>query len=237
MPVSVVYFANLFVNPSKGLLLVLAQLKDLVDTGLVGHATKTHIVISVPRRRCTPHLRSMILNVFGAHAHKVELHPNHDNRHEYPGISFAHTLACQSPLATHHILYFHSKGISRFCGQREPVELTLHAKVIARWRDALRILNEDSRVDKVGSSFSHAGWVWWNYWWARASHLARVEPPVLTARRHYYEDWLCRETNVPTHTERALTTDNYTFSPERCHGLDSTHPCDAATAVSVLLAC
>lgn len=240
MPVQVVYFANLFVNPSRGHKLVLAQLHDLVATGLVEHALLTHVVISIPPRRNTHYILAKIANVFGVfYPTKVRAHFNHDDCHEFPGVSLAHSLARQSPLPDHYVLYFHAKGITRFRGRREPVELALHAKVIAPWREVLRILDTNPDVDKVGSSFSSAGWVWWNYWWSRASHLARVETPVLTPRRHYYEDWLARESQdqegVAT-TERALTPENYVFSPDRCHGLNHAAPCDPATAVAVLMA-
>ena len=40
---------------------------------------------------------------------------------------------------------------------------------------------------------SQMGWVWINFWWARASYIVRlVEPERSLHRRHYYEDYLGR---------------------------------------------
>ena len=33
--------------------------------------------------------------------------------------------------------------------------------------------------------------------WARASYLRRLVRPVVTSRRHYYEDWVCRVNEHP----------------------------------------
>jgi uncharacterized alpha/beta hydrolase family protein len=45
-------------------------------------------------------------------------------------------------------------------------------------------------IDKIGMSAGGCGWIWYNFWYARGSYLCQVEKPVLTARRHYYENWL-----------------------------------------------
>jgi hypothetical protein len=90
-------------------------------------------------------------------------------------------------------LYFHSKGITRFRGrERDMVEKNLHKTVIAQWRHVLEIFESHPHIDKVGSTASDAGFIWWNYWWSRASYVIRVEIPVKTERRHYYENWLSR---------------------------------------------
>jgi hypothetical protein len=44
----------------------------------------------------------------------------------------------------------------------------------------------------VGISCGGNGWIWYNFWWARSSHIACLEQPIITERRHYYEDWLGR---------------------------------------------
>ena len=48
-----------------------------------------------------------------------------------------------------------------------------------------------------------AGWIWFNFWWARASYLKKLVEPVRSTRRHYYEDWLGRLTPDPSTDEAA----------------------------------
>ena len=82
--------------------------------------------------------------------------------------------------------------MTRYRGRREHTEVALHRTVIAPWKRVTDIFATHPEIDKVGSTASPAGWIWWNYWWARASYLVQVEKPIKTERRHYYEDWLCR---------------------------------------------
>jgi len=186
--INIVYFANLFVNPTHGILLIKEQMKDLVATGLLDIAT-LHIVLSVPIK-FNPTIKQQVYECF-LPSHKILFHVNNEDCHEYPGIQLVHALACANGSPNHYLLYFHSKGITRFRGrEREMVEKNLHRTVIAQWRHVLEIFEIHPQIDKVGSTASTEGWIWWNYWWARASYVVRVEIPVKTERRHYYKDWL-----------------------------------------------
>lgn len=214
----IVYFANLFVNPSYGPRLIREQLSDLVATGMTRFA-RIHIVLSVPPDFDYVSLQENLTFLFQRQYRSLEFHIGHENCHEYPGIQQVHSLARDDCSRTHYLLYFHSKGITRFHGRRERVELALHKTVIVPWKHVLEIFNTHPTIDKIGSSTSTGGWIWWNYWWARASYLSQVERPVKTERRHYYEDWLCRVFLKPeehvreTHADRE---ENH-FEPELYH--------------------
>ena len=130
----------------------------------------------------------------------------------------------------HYILYFHSKSMTRFRGIREPVEKALHRTIIARWKEVLDIFQRHPNIDKIGSTASNYGFIWWNYWWARASYLAQVETPIKTTRRHYYEDWLCRIVKNAQETtgqeqENKLSSDLYKFNVSNCWGLSLKDGC------------
>lgn len=45
---------------------------------------------------------------------------------------------------------------------------------------------------KAGYAMSHGGFVWYNFFWVRDSYVRRLLEPIITPRRHYYEDWLGR---------------------------------------------
>ena len=187
----IVYFANLFVNPSYGPRLVREQLTDLMATGMTRFC-RVHIVLSVPPDFDHVSFQDSLTLLFQRQSQTLGFYIGHENCHEYPGIQRVHSIAREDRSPTHYILYFHSKGITRFHGRRERTELALHKTVIAPWKHVLGIFSTHPTIDKIGSSASTGGWIWWNYWWARASYLAQVEKPVKTERRHYYEDWLCR---------------------------------------------
>jgi len=223
--ISIVYFANLFVNPSYGPRLIREQLMDLITTG-VARMSRVHIVLSVPEDFDHSSFQNMLTLLFQKEYRTLIFHINNDNCHEYPGIQRVHSLALEEPSSCHYILYFHSKGITRFHGRRERTERALHSTVIAPWKDILQIFETHPQIDKVGSSASTGGWIWWNYWWARASYLVQVEKPVKTERRHYYEDWLCRVFVHPedhqtssSQQENCFQTDLYRHDTTNCWSL------------------
>ena len=189
--IDIVYFANLFVNPQHGTRLIREQMTDLIATGLT-RISHIHIVLSVPPDFDFPSFQTILGSLFHGQQKSFHVYIEHENCHEYPGIQLVQSLAFSNGSPHHYLLYFHSKGISRFRGRRETHELALHKTVIAPWRHVLEIFDSHPHIDKIGSTSSDKGWIWWNYWWARSSYLIQVEIPIKTERRHYYEDWLGR---------------------------------------------
>lgn len=235
--VDVVYFANLFVNRSHGHLLILQQMFDLIETGLLEVAT-LHIVVSCPRNY---DYQPIIQQIREKTTSPIQFHFNHDNCHEFPGIMKVYQLALQTHYRSHYILYFHAKGISRFQGEREPIEKALHSIVISPWKRIFKIFKYYPTIDKVGSTYSQQGWMWWNYWWVRATYVARLESPIKTTRRYYYEDWLCRVLIRPytplSERRKEERIDNayvYDLSSDNCWGLSSPHQCEPPEAVEAL---
>ncbi len=60
--------------------------------------------------------------------------------------------------------------------------------------------------------------MWYNFWYARGSYLRTVEQPIVTTRRHYYEDWLARsglppQEGAPSVPERDLSQYPHTLFP------------------------
>lgn len=194
IPISIVYFANLFVNPN-GLELVRLQMADMLKCGLLNlQGACMHIVLSVPPSQDKHASLVRTIKSWFQPGHKVMIDLCEENCHEYPGISKIYQLATASPEQDHYLLYYHSKGISRFDGvHREANEVKLQRVVVDDWKWIVYILHNLRFVEKVGSSMSSCGWIWWNYWWMRASYVSRVEKPLKTERRHYYEDWACRQ--------------------------------------------
>jgi hypothetical protein len=146
-----------------------------------------------------------------------------------------HALARHSPNRDHYILYFHSKSMTRFLGRdREATEIRLHNTVVAQWKRVLSLFQSQPHIDKIGSSKSWAGWIWFNYWWVRASYADQVEPPLITPNRYYYETWVSLVPIVPQQTpspsELPVTNEHYHLSSVNCHGLSIDKVCDPPEA-------
>ena len=73
---------------------------------------------------------------------------------------------------------------------RPVIESWLFNGTIVPWRQVIKAFQGNETVDRIGMFSSPAGWMWFNFWWARASYLQTVVEPVRTTRRHYYESWL-----------------------------------------------
>jgi hypothetical protein len=111
------------------------------------------------------------------------------NRWEYPGMNLTWHYSLQEPSREHYIFYFHAKGIKR----RRP-EPQLFDAVGSNWRGIVRTLAAHPGVNKVGYLASDAGFMWFNFWWARGSYIARhctkPKQPGRTVDRHYFMGWI-----------------------------------------------
>lgn len=189
----IVYFINCYVNANY-LYMVSSQLKELRETGLLTETQcELHVVSSgAPADRKT--LGAELKKQFGDSP--VVFHEHTEaNQFEYPGIRKVWQLSQRGKDAF--VLYFHARGLSRmklgrFRRKRQPQEKRLFRSVIGAWRQNLTWLHHITSADKLGLTCGGNGWVWFNFWWARASYLKQLEEPVVTDRRHYYEDWLGR---------------------------------------------
>jgi hypothetical protein len=120
---------------------------------------------------------------------------------EYPGIRRVWDVAWEEPFAdpqtndNHVILYFHAKGMFNAPKPRQArshQNSALTKVVVEPWQDIVSLFARNPSLNKAGFAAAPAGWVWYNFWWARASYIRRLVRPILTKRRHYYEDWLGR---------------------------------------------
>ena len=222
--VDIVYFANLYTN-SKGVSLVELQISDLLATGILQKVLHCalHLILSIPPNDVTTtlcHINSIIPEDLKP---KIHIIWTPDDCHEYPGISKSFELATTND--NHYILYFHSKGITRFDGvSRDGNELRLHQVVIADWEWVLFIFRNFTNIDKIGITASEFGWMWYNFWWARATYLSNNEMPLKTERRHYYEDWLARQltpqgSSEKTEPERRIPSISYNCTFTNCWNL------------------
>lgn len=189
----IVYFINCYINKNY-IYLFSRQMAELAETKLLSETNSVLYVVSSGTENDKNVLQKEIQRIFGL-ASDIRQEHTEQNLFEYPGIRKVWELGRQDSDAF--ILYFHARGISRiklgrFRRNRQPLEKRLFRRVIGEWRMNLLWLSAIVSADKVGISHGGNGWVWFNFWWVRASYVAHLEEPVKTERRHYYEDWLGR---------------------------------------------
>ena len=233
--INIVYFINTLVNNTTYLFLMKAQLTHLLSTGLMEHA---HLYIECCGT--DPQFIFHVENIMSSqrmHNITVNMHP--ENNHEYFGIHRVWQLHQDYTGDPHHhiTLYFHSKGISHYTFTKENAYpeyvKKIFDKVIVPWEKVLSIFEKEHHIDKIGYAYHPCGFIWYNFWWVRGSYCRKLERPIRTDRRHYYEDYIGRQPrdqNNPIfqQTERLETPNThewYHISCENCYGLVIPHPC------------
>ena len=78
----------------------------------------------------------------------------------------------------------------------------LFDSTIVHWQHVLHVFSENATVDRSGSFPAPGGWIWMNFFWARASYIKKLVEPIRTDRRHYYEDWLGRIYDAATDSNK-----------------------------------
>jgi hypothetical protein len=91
----------------------------------------------------------------------------------------------------------------------------------------LSIFKEKPSIDKMGYNYSPTGVMWSNFFWNRASFTRRLEEPVITPDRYYYEDHNSRIPRVyttGTNKHYPLSDTIYDFRCDNCIGIYDPHP-------------
>lgn len=197
--VNIVYYG--YINPSvKWWNIIGGQLSELKSIGIL-EVADLYIHLTGPDQEielATRNIKNLIPNSI--------ISTSNENQYEYRGIHLTWELATKYPDSI--FLYFHSKGMSHGENERLLHERKLFKGTIGQWQKVISVFKENNHINKVGFSPSEAGWVWFNFWWARGKYLSECEEPILTERRHYYEDWLHRKINTSTKS-----------SPHECYSL------------------
>lgn len=220
-PVRIVYFLNGYIN--KGFhRLMTAQLKDLKRSRILDYNSASfYFVFSGTDAQAEQALR-----ITKRLVPESILHFTHtkENAFEYPGIKKVWDLAQENREG--YILYFHAKGLSHlslfpFSRKRTRSEQIIFREVVFNWKKNILWLDHLTSATKAGLHCGGRGWAWYNFWIARSSYLYHLDEPVLTQRRHYYEDWLCRynEGNAGTPDDRPF--ESYPDTLSQCLSIDT----------------
>ena len=207
-PIHIVFFTYIDTKgkawaESRGVKLLTEQMKDLVDTGLSAVAKSVNIVISSNKanifNNSTESRLDEVIETVESIIPSATIHRSSGNRYEYPGIRLVWDIARKVPKEEEDktlILYFHSKGMQSGGDDPQHVRtgdnVKLTETVIKPWKDLVKRFLTDPAVTKAGYAAGEGGWIWYNFFWVRASYVKKCTRPILTERRHYYEDWISR---------------------------------------------
>lgn len=192
--IKIVYFLNAEISPCY-LKLFKDQLKDLIKSKIsINCNLKLYIVISCDDNIKKFKIKKLIYQLNLNQYFQYEISFKKDHYNEYEGILKVWKLSNISE--SDFIVYFHGKGISYlksiFFYIRQPLEKFIFKLLFFNFKRNVEILSRVKSIDKVGILSGGNGWLWYNFWIAKSSHIARLEKPIRTSRSWYYEDWLGR---------------------------------------------
>lgn len=141
---------------------------------------------------------------------KIKIKFNRKNLHEYPGIKKVWELGQTHNKYNDIILYYHSKDITHNDHYKE-IKCNKIIKNIDLIKD---IFSSFPQVDKIGESCSNSGFIWYNYWFVRGSYINKLERPIITTNRYYYESWLSKI--LKANNKRSLC---YSFNRNKLFGI------------------
>jgi len=211
----IVYFVNCIINPNyfDWVKNQLSIVKDYENSFF-------YIVAIIEKEKEEEFKNRVILELDGFNNCCFNFYP--ENEHEYRGILHVWRLAQVHSDKNDVFLYFHSKGITH--NDSYSKNINDNYNIILQDQNKIKeIFDLFPQIDKIGYLSGGIGWIWFNFWFARGSYLSKVERPIKTERRHYYEDWLGRQLkkggDLFPEIEKSL--DNYVHNLYNCYAFET----------------
>ena len=171
-------------------LLVDEQIKRLYRSGLLDHVDSVQCTISGKyATRMFP-----FVSLYKDWLEVIDLQNSDDNFEGFT-LQYLHESCCTADDddPDSHVLYFHTKGMSQFCGlSRYPQKWDTQSRlpavnswrkmmetaVIDRWQENIQQLDNGFQVSGV----NYTTWFWphmsGNFWWARADYIKSLPHPL-----------------------------------------------------------
>lgn len=130
-----------------------------------------------------------IINNFIKKYKNIQINYYHINEHEYRGIKKVYDLGQIHNKDEDIILYFHSKGITKFNNFSETQNFDYN-KFLLEINRVKEIFDIFPNINKIGLMSAQPGWIWYNFWFVRGKYIFHVEKPLIINDRYYYESWL-----------------------------------------------
>lgn len=157
---------------------------------LVKYMNATIYVISTVEKSKETEFITKILNI----CPNIIIECYYENEFEYRGIKKIWELGQIHNNKNDILLYFHSKGVTHHTSYES--NKNDHYNIILKDIELIKeIFTIFPIIDKIGYCSGGIGWIWYNFWYVRGSYINKVEMPIKTNRRHYYEDYISRKVN------------------------------------------
>jgi hypothetical protein len=226
-PVHIVYYV--YINPNKQWRdIIHFQLTEMYNSGILEKSVLS-IEICCERTDLVETTKSIINDFFNDKPDcKFYTTFSDVNRFEYHGIKKIYDSASEKPDKVH--IYIHSKGMFFGpCQGVSPENSILTTKTLEKWRETLKLFNNDDEILKAALIPSNDGFSWFNFFWASSKYLKTCEEPQLTDNRWYYEGWLGTGDNSLGCTYNLLEENCNTYTHEealdKMHRLKYNIPC------------
>jgi hypothetical protein len=172
---------HIYINPNKDWKsIVSGQISDIRDVGLLPFS-KLYCIICTTSTNLFNECKNLINDVVNANYYHITV-----NNFEYPGIRKLHELGTIYPEKI--FFYMHSKGMvfHRTPG-RNNEEIKILRNTIKNWNYIKNLFNNNLFINKAGLFPDHSGVIWFNFFWIRGTFLKKLNPPIITSDRYYYE--------------------------------------------------
>jgi hypothetical protein len=189
--INIVYF--IYINPNRNWKLILeGQMNDLKNTNILEN-NKLFVVISCDDDDNIHLAKNIVNTILVDYNDNINFTIESQNLFEYPGIKKVYDLALINKNKI--LIYFHSKGMVFHNRGRNNTEKLLTNNLFNNWENTLSIFMNNNDVNKIGLFPSDDGFIWYNFFWVRAEYVTKLEKPIITDNRYYYESWLNSLTN------------------------------------------
>lgn len=214
--IGIVYFA--YINYNKNWKkIIYSQLSDIKRSGVLKDAS---LYIEVSDTKDSSEVKDFFNNL-DIPCQNVSFH--NENAFEFFGIHKVWELAENK--AHDYLIYLHTKGMSyknKFSlgvkSGRNPREIVLTYLTFKDYKNTLNVFDKNSNIMKIGAfpkkdydpNDKRGCFIWFNFFWVRASYVTELKEPLKTKDRFYYEDWLTKNDGEKGDAYKELTYSLYT---------------------------
>lgn len=218
--VYVVYMMHIHPANNQWRSIVSGQLASLHDSKLISMGAEFHVEISIAPSESMNAVVDAAIKFVEKYAPTSNIAITYKNEYEYQGINRVWQIGksiAEYDAPNSLILYFHTKCMvyqvfsplledGRCLNDKSMVKY-----VITPWRNVTALFRANSNLNKAGLGLAPQGFVWGNFFWARASYVKTLEHPLIADDRFYYERWLGYV--APQMGERNSAADGLTLCP------------------------
>lgn len=185
------------------------QLFDVYKSGVISVSKVHAVLLGTP-----DDIKEAKLIIESVLKISIEITEVYENKYEFPALIKIRELALEH--SDKLFIYIHSKGmVNHNLGKyRIQTEQRLTLSTLLNWESTLYIFEKYPTIQKAGLMPAEKGWIWFNFWWARASYIISCSPIEVSDDRFVCENWLGENGNQHWNDSYSLINNNISFSAD-----------------------